>query len=181
MTVNHLVRGSSPRGTAILTYKGEKMSITKRLQGLNLEPDTMVTLTYSEGVDVFVHNETEVETAMAETDVINTFSELIATPGLRVSTQYGGDVLERLREDDLLDDYSRDGDFGSYLSEVISDNFYDVDMIEYSTEKYDHKRGFCTLTAQVQIPADNIIAKAPFLSGWTASVNTSDGTLSFEA
>ena len=29
------------------------MSITKRLQGLNLEPDTMVTLTYSEGVDVF--------------------------------------------------------------------------------------------------------------------------------
>ena len=180
-TVNRLHVSSNLTSAAILTYIGEKMSITQRLKGLNLEPDTMVTLTYSEGVDVFVHNETEVETAMAETDVISTFSELIATPGLQVSTQYGGNVLDRFREDDLLDNYSRDGDFGSYLSDVINENFYDVDMIEYSTEKYDHKRGFCTLTAQVQISADNIIAKAPFLAGWTASVNTPDGTLSFEA
>ena len=157
------------------------MSIITKLQSLNLEPDAMVTLTYSEGVDVFVHNETEVETAMAETDVISTFSELIATPKLQVSTQYGGNVLDRLREDEFLNDYSRDGDFSSYLSEVISDNFYDVDFIEYSTEKYDHKRGFCTLTAQVQVPVDNIIEHSPFLSGWTASVNTSNGTLSFEA
>ena len=158
------------------------MSITsKDCKVLNLEPDAMVTLTYSEGTDVFVHNETEVETAMAETDVINTFSELIATPKLRVTTQYGGDVLERLREDDLLDDYSRDGDFGAYLNEVITDNFYDVDLIEHSTEKYDHKRGFCTLTAQVQIPVENIIAESPFLSGWTASVQTDDGTLTFDA
>ena len=141
----------------------------------------MVTLTYSEGVDVFVHNETEVETAMAETSVINTFSELIATPKLQVSTQYGGSIIGRLREEEYLDDYARDGDFSSYLSEVISDNFYDVGFIEYSTEKYDHKRGFCTLTAQVQVPADNIILAAPFLSGWTASVKTPDGTLSFEA
>ena len=181
MTVNHLVRGSSPRGAAILTYIGEKMSIITKLKSLNLEPDTMVTLTYSEGVDVFVHNETEVETAMAETDVISTFSELIATPKLKVSTQYGGSIIERLRQEEYLDDYARDGDFGAYLNEVISDNFYDVDCIEYSTEKYDHKRGFCTLTAQVQITADNIIAQAPFLSGWTASVSTSNGTLTFDA
>ena len=157
------------------------MSIITKLQSLNLEPNTMVTLTYSEGVDVFVHNETEVETAMAETDVISTFSELIATPKLQVSTQYGGNVLESLREHEFLNDYTRDGDFSSYLSEIISDNFYDVDCIEYSTEKYDHKRGFCTLTAQVQIPADNIIAQTPFLSGWTASVATSNGTLIFDA
>jgi hypothetical protein len=164
-----------------MTNKGEKMSITNRLKSLNLEPDTMVTLTYSEGVDVFVHNETEVETAIAETNVISIFSELIATPKLKVSTQYGGSVIERLRQEEYLDDYARDGDFGAYLSEVISDNFYDVDCIEYSTEKYDHKRGFCTLTAQVQIPVNNIIENTPFLSGWTASVNTPDGTLSFEA
>jgi len=157
------------------------MSIIKKLQSLNLEPETMVTLAYSEGVDVFVHNETEVETAMAETDVISTFSELIATPKLRVSTRFGGNVLERLREDNLLDDYNRDGDFGTYLSDVISDNFYDIDFIEYSTEKYDHKRGFCTLSAEVQIPASEIISLNPFLSGWNISVQTENGTLTFDA
>ena len=80
------------------------MSITDTLKNLNLEPDSLVTLIYSEGTDVFVHNETEVETAMVETDVISTFSELIATPGLQVSTQFGGNVLDRLREDELLED-----------------------------------------------------------------------------
>ena len=42
------------------------MSIYKKLQSLNLTEETMVSLRYSEGTDVFVHNETEVETAMAE-------------------------------------------------------------------------------------------------------------------
>ena len=41
------------------------MSITQTLKNLNLEPDSLVTLTYSEGTDVFVHNETEIETALA--------------------------------------------------------------------------------------------------------------------
>ena len=157
------------------------MSITQTLINLNLEPDSLVTLVYSEGADVFVHNETEVETAMAETDVISTFSELIAIPGLHVSTQFGGNVLDRLREDDLLDDYDRDGDFGAYLNDVISDNFYDLELIEHTTEKYDHKRGFCTLTAEVQIPVSQIISEMPFLCGWRASVPTKDGTLMFDA
>jgi hypothetical protein len=157
------------------------MSITNTLKTLNLEPDSLVTLTYSEGTDVFVHNETEVETALAETDVVSTFSELIATPGLNVTTAYGGNVLQSLRSDGHLDDYDRDGDFGSYLSEVISDNFYDLDLIEHSTEKYDHKRGFCTLTAEVQIPVAQIISETPFLTGWRASVPTKDGTLMFDA
>jgi|TARA_R110001583_G_scaffold45141_6_gene142567 hypothetical protein len=157
------------------------MSITQTLINLNLEPDSLVTLVYSEGADVFVHNETEVETAMAETDVISTFSELIAIPGLHVSTQFGGNVLDRLREDDLLDDYDRDGDFGAYLNDVISDNFYDLELIEHTTEKYDHKRGFCTLTAEVQIPVSQIISEMPYLSGWRASVPTKDGTLMFDA
>ena len=56
------------------------MSIYKKLQGLDLNSDATISLRYSEGTDVFVHNETEVETAMSETDVINRFSELIATP-----------------------------------------------------------------------------------------------------
>mgnify|MGYP003653578306 CR=1 FL=1 len=157
------------------------MSITQKLQSLNLEPDAMVTLTYSEGTDVFVHNETEVETAMAETDVISTFADLIATPGLKASTPYGGDVLESLRSDGHLDDYARDGCFSDYLSEVISENFYDVEFIEHSTEKYDHKRGFCTLSAEVQVPVSNVISKSPYLGSWKISVKTSNGVLTLDA
>jgi len=156
------------------------MSITNTLKSLNLEPDSLVTLTYSEGTDVFVHNETEVETALAETDVVNTFSELIATPGLNVTTAYGGNVLQALRDDGHLEDYDRDGDFGGYLSEVISDNFYDLELIEYSTEKYDHKRGFCTLSTEVEIPYSNLISAQPCLIGWDVVVETPLGTLNIE-
>ena len=45
------------------------MSVVKRLQSLKLPEDAMVTLTYEEGTDVFVHNETEVEDAMNEKSV----------------------------------------------------------------------------------------------------------------
>ena len=119
------------------------MSFIETIANLNLDPSTQVTLTMSEGTDVFVHNESEVETALSETDVVNSFAELISTPGLNASTQYG----------------------------------YDVDLIEYSTEKYDHKRGFCTLTATVNVSVDNLLTTRPFLMGWEVSVPTENGTL----
>ncbi len=153
------------------------MHILEKLSSLQLPGDSVVTLTYSEGTDVFVHNETEVDTAMSETDVISQFSELIATPGLKVTTPYGTEVLQSLREDSLLDAYDREGWFSEYLCETISDNFYDVDLIDYSIQKYDHKRGFCTLTATVKVSLDNLLEAQPYLGGWTASVNTVAGTL----
>ena len=156
------------------------MHILEKLASLQLPGDSLVTLTYSEGTDVFVHNETEVDTAMAETDVISQFSELIATPGLKVTTPYGTEILQGLREDNLLDNYDRDGWFSEYLCETISDNFYDVDLVDYSIDKYDHKRGFCTLTATVKVSLDNLLESQPSLGGWSASVNTVAGTLTLE-
>ncbi len=153
-------------------------STINKLKDLNLPEDTVVTLKYSEGTDVFVHNETEVDTALSETDVVSTFSELVATPGLHASTAYGTDVLDALRDDGLLDDYER-GSFGfaEHIAEVISDNFYDVDLIEYSTEKYDHKRGFTTLSADIRVPLNRLIETQPYIGSWEVSVKTKDGTL----
>jgi len=156
------------------------MSIIETLKDLALEEEEVVTLTYSEGTDVFVHNETEVETALSDTDVVSSFCSLIATPGLKASTVYGGDVIESLRDEGLLEDYVRDHTFEDYLSETINDNFYDVDLIDYSTEKYDHKRGFCTLTAKVQVNAGNLISSSPYLYGWKATVKTPAGMLTME-
>jgi len=153
------------------------MSIYKKLQSLNLTEDSMVSLRYSEGTDVFVHNETEVETAMAETDVINRFSELIATRGLRAQTRWGEDIINELRSSGFLEEYDRDDTFGDFISDTILDNFYDFDFIETSTEKYDHKRGFCTLSAEVEIPYGNLTHSMPDLGGWDVVVETPLGSL----
>ena len=158
------------------------MSIVKKLQSLNLSDDALVTLTYEEGTDVFVHNETEVEDAMNETSVINEFAALIAQSKLDARNRWSGNILEHLRAEDYLEDYERGSyAFEDYLTETLSENFYDTELIEYSTEKYDHKRGFTTLTAQVEVPLSNFVEVDPFVAGWTVSVETDNGTLSFDA
>ena len=158
------------------------MSVLKRLQSLNLANDAMIHLTFQEGADVFHFNETEIETALSETSVVNEFASLIAQPGLDVRTRWQGNVLQHLRSEDYLKDYERGSfEFEDFLSETITENFYDVELIEYSTEKYDHKRGFTTLTAEVQIPYENFIKVRPFVSGWSISVETENGTLTFDA
>ena len=153
------------------------MSIFQKLKNLDVAPDAIVKLEYSDGVDVFVHNETELDTALSETDVVSMFSELIATPGLKAQSTYGGNILESIRDNDLLDDYPRDDSFSEYLQEQINDNFHDVDLIDCSIEKYDHKRGYCTLTANVSVQYDNLMDTVPSLYGWTAQVTTENGTL----
>ena len=148
------------------------MSIYKKLQSLNLTEDSMVSLRYSEGTDVFVHNETEIETAMSETDVIGRFSELITTPGLRAQTRWGEDIIGELRSSGFLEEYERDYTFSDFISETISENFYDFEFIESSTEKYDNKRGFCTLSAEVEITYGNLVNSQPDLIGWDVVVET---------
>ena len=156
------------------------MSIFETLRNMNMPGDTTVSLSLSEGTDVFVHNETEVETALAETSVVSDFAELIATPGLNVITPYGNDVLDSLRDDGHLDDYDREGWFAEYLSDKMNDNFYDLDLIDYSIEKYDHKRGFCTLTAEARVSLENLLESSPFLSGWNVTIKTPAGMLTID-
>ena len=158
------------------------MSVVKILQSLNLPEDAMITLTREEGTDVFVHNETEVEDAMNNTSVIYDFASLIADTKLDARNNWSGNIIQHLRDNDFLDDYERGSfSFEDYLVETLTENFYDSDLIEYSTEKYDHKRGFTTLTAQVEIPYANFVEVSPFVSGWQVSVETDNGTLTFDA
>jgi len=158
------------------------MQTIKKLSELNLDPGTMATLRYSDGVDVFVHNETEIETALEETDVVQTLSALLAEPGgLTVTTTFNTHILEELRSSGLLDDYERGSEeFEDFLTEVITENFYEFDFIDTNIEHYDHKRGFCTLTAKVNIPVSELIEKYPYIGSWTVSVPTENGTLTLE-
>ena len=156
------------------------MSVAEKLKSLNLPEDAVATLTYSAGTDVFVHNESEVETALEDTDVVTTLCDLITTPGLEASDAYGSDVLESLRDRDLLEGYQRDGTFAEYLTETINENFYDVDVVDYSVEKYDYKRGFCTLSTRLKVPVANLLDVDPFLAGWKVEVQTAAGVLTVD-
>ena len=161
---------------------GENMSVVKRLQSLNLADDAMITLTREEGTDVFVHNETEVDDAINETSVIYDFASLIADTKLDARNRWSGNIIQHLRDNDFLEDYERGSfAFEDFLAETLTENFYDTELIEYSTEKYDHKRGFCTLTAQVEVPFANFVEVSPFVAGWKVSVETDNGTLTFDA
>ena len=158
------------------------MSVLKRLQSLNLPEDAIITLTLEEGTDVFVHNETEVEDAMNETSVIHDFASLIANTKLDARNRWNGNIIQHLRDNDFLDEYERGSfSFEDFLADSLSENFYDQELIEHSTEKYDHKRGFCTLTAQVEVPFSNFAEVNPMIIGWNVSVETENGTLSFDA
>ena len=158
------------------------MSVVKKLQSLNLSTDAMITLTREEGTDVFVHNETEVDDAISQTSVLSDFASLIANTKLDARNRWSGNIIEHLRDNQYLDDYERGTfTFEDYITETLEENFYDIDLVEYSTEKYDHKRGFCTLTAQVEVPYSNFVATNPFVSGWKVSVETDNGTLTFDA
>ena len=157
------------------------MSIVSRLKDLELDPSTLITLSYSDGADVFVHNETEVDTALSETDVVSRFCNLIATPKIHPTTAYGTDILEEMRDGYYLNDYERGSDdFADYLCEVVTDNFYDFEFIEHSVEKYDYKRGFCRLSAEVQLSLSEILETNVSLTGWEISVPVDGGTLTFD-
>jgi hypothetical protein len=156
------------------------MSIIQKLKNLNLKNNPPITLVYESGTDVFVHNETEIETALSETETVSEFCDLVASLGSSAMDGYGNYIIPAMREEGYLEDYDRDHTFSEYLTETLTENFYDQQFIESSVERYDHKRGFCTLEATVKVPLNEFIEKSPFVSGWTVSVPTDNGTLTFD-
>jgi hypothetical protein len=157
------------------------MSFVEKLKRLNVDPTIMATLTYIDGVDVFVHNEDEIETALSETNVVNELCELIATPGLNVTTPYGTHILQELRDSLLLEEYERGThEFSEYLTAVVNDNFYEFDFIDANIQKFDHKRGFCELRAEVTVPIGELIDASALVSSWTISVPTENGVFTFD-
>jgi hypothetical protein len=151
----------------------------EKLRGLGLAEKADVTLSYEDGCDVFLMNETEVEDAIRETDVIGQFA--------RVVEEIGGDTHRRVVEE-LLDagvlpepdepdeDEERDEDEPptageTEIREGIEENFFDQEFIESSVKRHDYKRGYCTLTATLTVPLNELLDAEPDLSGWTIEVS----------
>ena len=154
------------------------MSLYKKIKALGVEDDVKVNFSYEEGADVFHYTETEVETAMGETGFAYTLAEAI-TSG--VLYKKGNHILDEMREEELLEDYERgDEAFTDFVSEVISEEHWNYGWFEYSTEKYDHKRGYTELSAEFDIPLADLKDDPHPLIGWKASVQTPNGYLTVE-
>jgi hypothetical protein len=167
-----------------------------RLRELGVEDDGYVTLSYSEGCEVWHINESHVQESVAETETAAMLAGLLVS-GVPVYSSYGtpsegGDILNEMRASDLLDDYERGEEyFEDYVTEKLQETIYDGEYsIEYSTEQYDYKRGRCDISTEVQVRAGDLYAGEAatsgrlqfftpdsFVSGFNVSVETKNGTL----
>lgn len=163
------------------------MNYENKLKSLNLAPDTSVTLTYSDGCDVFIHNDTAIETALKETNTVTAFSRLVEH--LAAASDETHWILEQLRDDYVLDYDDEEDDTGKVvpvrldftdISDAIDENFGEQTFIESEIKRYDHKRGHCTLTAVVELTVEELLKNPPDLSGWEIEVETDSGTLTIE-
>ena len=154
------------------------MSLYKKIRSLGVEDHASVTFAREEGADVFHYTEDQVEQAMSETGFAYTLAEAI-TQGILYSK--GNQILEEMRDEELLEEYERgDETFTDFVAEVISDEHWNYDWFEYSTEKYDHKRGFTNLSAEFDITLADLKNDPHPLIGWKASVQTPNGYLTVE-
>ena len=151
--------------------------IVEKLRNLNLPEDSLVNLSFEDHSEVFHYTEDYHDEVLSDTGIIESIASLVSTFKDNV-TSYGDSILENMRQNNLLDNYERDGTFDDYLSEVLYESHWDLDIVEWSTEKYDHKRGCCTVSATFAVPLSCLYANPEAqLTGWEASVKTPLGTL----
>lgn len=162
-----------------------------KLESLNLSDDATLTLTYSDGCEVFHYKDDGgVGDAVEGTYTVQRFAELLEE--LQKVSEGVHPILEALDDSYVLtlDDFreeSEDEDGEPILNiswtdiqDGISNNFFDQEYIESSVKRYDHKRGFCTLTATLEVTYGEMKRANLNLIGWDIDVETENGTLTIE-
>ena len=115
----------------------------KQLKKLGLPGKSHVTLSCSDGQDVFHYTDADHEgDTVQETEIAAKVATLIS------QKSFDNELLTRMRSWSLLEDYEiRDGTFQEFLTDTIASNWRDCGLLDVLTEHYDHKRGFSRVTA----------------------------------
>ena len=155
------------------------MAILETLRGMGISDDTFLRLSFQdtgEGVDF--RNEVYGHEIVQNSGIAEMVAELVTTRGLDVFTSYGDNILQNLRTEGYLDDYERgDFSFTSYVADVINENYYDVGVIDVTTERFDYKRGHAHASATLKILAGQaftLLTSGDF-SGWDVTFETQGG------
>jgi hypothetical protein len=163
----------------------------EKLSTLSLPSDASITLTYSDGCEVFHYKDDGgIGDAVDGTDTVQRFSELLEA--LQKASEGVIPALDELDDSYVitLDDFREESEeeggeptlnisWGD-IHDGIVNNFFDQEYIESSVKRYDHKRGYCTLTATVEVSYDELKVAQPYLRGWEISVETEGGTFTIE-
>ena len=154
------------------------MSIIEKLKKIQVEAGTDVTLRYEAGQDVLHYTDNYYDDVIAETPVASSLANLTTNlPNIR--TRWSKlPIIETMRDDGYFEEYEEGEINTSLITEIIQEHWNECDWLEFSTEKYDYKRGYATLSAEVVVPYSEIVnAEEWMLTGWTAVVQTDLGTL----
>ena len=150
-----------------------------KLREMNLNGTSKVTLSTQSGAEVIHYTGEDYEgETIDETGIASSLAELITSPHLP-----NNDVIEEMRNDGALDDYERGSfNFEEYVADAIRGEWYEY--LEVSTEHYDHKRGYTSVRAEMEITLNELLkadSKSPYLfSGWEVAVQTPMGVLNVE-
>ena len=153
------------------------MGLSDQLAALGLEANTYVLLSYTEGVDVWHISDSYVEDALNETESARMLAELLSHREYTVYTRWETNILQEMRNENLLDDYEYDYTFADFVTGVILDNNFDYAWLDTTTTQYDYKRGRCDVVARVLVPAYQVMDYPDAVQGWRVSVETEDGML----
>ena len=163
-----------------------------KLQNLNLSSDKFATIKYTDGCEVFHYKDDGgVEDAISNTNTIRRFAELVEELQGNLEGSWH-DILVSLDDSYVLtlSDFEQEHSEGEDIHynitaddiyDAISDNFWDCsDYIESNVKKYDHKRGYCDLTATVVLSVEELLNAQPELYGWKIEVETENGLLTID-
>jgi len=149
----------------------------KQLKKLGLPGKSHVTLSCSDGQDVFHYTDADHEgDTVQETEIAAKVATLIS------QKSFDNELLTRMRSWSLLEDYEiRDGTFQEFLTDTIASNWRDCGLLDVLTEHYDHKRGFSRVTAEVDTTVEEVLnLDESVLSGWKLKVQLDAGSLEIE-
>jgi hypothetical protein len=159
-------------------------NVIEKLRAVGVEDKDFVYLNYEDNIDVWHISDDYIEVALAETNTASMLAALLATRGITVLSRYAEDVLQRMRDEGLLDDYNRDDWFEDYLTAKIQKTAYEHDLLTVSTTRHDHKRGSCEVASNVKVLAGELYrlgqSADSFVAGFDVAVQTAAGTLTLD-
>ena len=148
----------------------------------SVDQDSMLTLTAEEGEDVFHYLDDHQEEVVVNSCIPGYLASLFAQDSPIKGKE---DLMERLRDEGILDDIEEEG-LEDELEEILITEFMENwrehdDLIETETEQYDFKRGFCTVRAEVELPVYQLLELPEYsFTNFDIKVNTSMGELTIK-
>ena len=156
-------------------------NIVEALQELGVKSEDYVYLNYSDHAEVWHISDDYIQTALGETGTASVLANALATRGVTVMSRYDEDILGTMRDEGMLDDYDRDGYFEDYLEGKIQEEAYQHDLLTISTERHDHKRGTCEVSANLKVQAGEVYGLGSsadsFVGAFEVVVQTKAGLL----